>query len=427
MARAVSTSEASSKRVASAFGGLSSTFRQKAWIPIGNTCREDLRGRKSFRHDHCAQFIAALVFLHLYDGWNYLEGAFASLMRNDKATAGHLAYYAELRAAMSFLAANGVLTVNGRNYILTENGNVKRLRGRKPTHSAVWDYLKEVSVFSTASDRLYVDNLVCPCRIELSEWIREFTGSTAGCRSVFSSYVVGWGDDIKRFKKDRELRNMFSYTPSLLNSGSSLPVGDLCNIASEFWDFFVPQTNGRFDDIDKYILRRALWDIKKINNINDADFGAKISRMLGNLSLSAGERTSLANLLTQPQTTKPCILDKYKALDVNSGDVAHLGIFIRASFLLRVATAACLSYCRQSSMGRATFKPWIDDLFVNKGWGAVGDVPSSLTDMRVDIDDAVSNIFGGLSLPYDQFIKKHSRDVDMLSRATYIMLWGLDL
>src|SRR5262245_10006015 len=53
---------------------------------------------------HLRQYIAASSFVHCTDGWSFLGRAIDAHSNGDSGAALHLAYYAELRAAMCFLA-----------------------------------------------------------------------------------------------------------------------------------------------------------------------------------------------------------------------------------------------------------------------------------------------------------------------------------
>lgn len=65
-----------------------------------------------------AQYIAASVALHSNDGWSYLGRSVACLLAGDTHRALHLAYYAELRAAMSLLASAGIGIFNNQHFIV---------------------------------------------------------------------------------------------------------------------------------------------------------------------------------------------------------------------------------------------------------------------------------------------------------------------
>ena len=61
----------------------------------------DLKPGKTLHAKHLAQYIAASSILHCADGWSYLGRAINCLLKGDPHRVVHLAYYAELRAALS--------------------------------------------------------------------------------------------------------------------------------------------------------------------------------------------------------------------------------------------------------------------------------------------------------------------------------------
>ncbi len=65
-----------------------------------------------------AQYVAASVILHCNDGWSYLGRSLSALLRGDPHRARHLAYYAELRGAMSLLASNGIGVFNKQHFVI---------------------------------------------------------------------------------------------------------------------------------------------------------------------------------------------------------------------------------------------------------------------------------------------------------------------
>jgi len=93
-----------------------------------------------------SQYIAASVILHCFDGWSYLSHSVESLLDGDIATAVHLAYYAELRAAMSFLASEGISIFDYKHFWCDNTGNYNVFCGS--THTVVWQALEEWAVSS---------------------------------------------------------------------------------------------------------------------------------------------------------------------------------------------------------------------------------------------------------------------------------------
>ena len=109
--------------------GLKPFLKRSMWIGTTNRYVNDVIARlresepNSATHKrNLAQYIAASTCLHANDGWSYLGRAFACLIAGDAHRALHLGYYAELRAAMSLLAGNGIGVFNNKhlqNHILT--------------------------------------------------------------------------------------------------------------------------------------------------------------------------------------------------------------------------------------------------------------------------------------------------------------------
>src|ERR1700722_6306108 len=68
----------------------------------------DTKSPSLLRTTHLAQYISASSILHCADGWSYLGRAISCLLTGDPHRVVHLAYYAELRAALSLLASEGI-------------------------------------------------------------------------------------------------------------------------------------------------------------------------------------------------------------------------------------------------------------------------------------------------------------------------------
>lgn len=130
-----------------------------------------LNGRITLTNDQVKTYMASSVLLHTLDGWGYLSSAIDNLLKGDPSIATHLAYYAELRASMSFLGAEGIGIFNSRHINLDSAGTInpnppviQRYSNGRPkynpygrpivietfgTHQFVWDVL-EVWINSSA-------------------------------------------------------------------------------------------------------------------------------------------------------------------------------------------------------------------------------------------------------------------------------------
>jgi hypothetical protein len=71
--------------------------------------------------------LAASAPNHCMDGWSYVSRSLSSLLAGDPHAARHLAYYAQLRAALSLLANLGVGVVDGINFAVDASGAVRPL------------------------------------------------------------------------------------------------------------------------------------------------------------------------------------------------------------------------------------------------------------------------------------------------------------
>jgi hypothetical protein len=94
------------------------------------------------RTEQLARYLAASVLIHCFDGWAFLSNSVDCLLDGDVGTSIHLAYYAELRSVMSFLASEGIGVFNRHHYWLDAAGNCHRLNG-PGTHDLVWYGLRQ--------------------------------------------------------------------------------------------------------------------------------------------------------------------------------------------------------------------------------------------------------------------------------------------
>src|SRR5271168_3372640 len=108
--------KASSEPIQTTLASLKRHFKRGQWIGLSNRYREntitklkaDVLPGASINIPHLAQYVAASCPLHCADGWSLLGRALDCHARRDADSARHFAYYAELRAAISLLASQGI-------------------------------------------------------------------------------------------------------------------------------------------------------------------------------------------------------------------------------------------------------------------------------------------------------------------------------
>ncbi len=133
---------------------------QRRWLRLQNRYATDVLERINTDHtsgtlpndNELAEYVAASVITHCYDGWRFLAQAVDSLLDGDLGTALHLAYYAELRATLSFLASEGIAIFNRHNYWFDSMGTSHLFAGN--THTITWKVLNEWADVPANSTRL---------------------------------------------------------------------------------------------------------------------------------------------------------------------------------------------------------------------------------------------------------------------------------
>ncbi len=158
-----------------------------------------------------ASYLALSTCCHALDGWRYLAEASLALLRGARNHALHLAYYGELRAALSILAGSGIGILNNKHFVLTRSGDVVWIR-EMPTHAAAWKGLQEWA--KNPTNALRVVEILQAFGLSGPDWAAAC--NAAGSPDVISAHWLNnWSVDLKTYEKDRVERNEASYRPDL--------------------------------------------------------------------------------------------------------------------------------------------------------------------------------------------------------------------
>lgn len=205
-----------------------------------------------------SEYIACSAPVHLLDGWSYLSRAFDSMAHGDRSAAIHLGYYAELRAAMSLLATEGIGVFN-RHHVAIDAGSGARQWKGPGTHVAAWELLT-----AWASEQGRTDSILTAIRVEsrsVVDWL-DAVGVSANIRpTVASDWLEAWSIDLKDFSADRSLRNEMSYRPSRIRAPEPPPITVQDEIVSpmfESWQALEPSSDRSGVSLDVALLRRAM-------------------------------------------------------------------------------------------------------------------------------------------------------------------------
>ena len=204
---------------------------------------------------HLAQYIAVSTLLHCSDGWSFLGRSINALLNGDEGTALHLAYYAELRAAMSLLATQGIGAFDRRHFLIDGSNSVTAFPESAPTHVFVWDCVEAWAQTIHAANLL--GEIIVPFEIKLSSWASPL-GAAPIIRLSGQEWLKEWGMDLARFKDDRNARNTTSYRPTGLEFSNNGSVETATSFVRSMWSILRPTGSTGFGNLDRFLLRSLL-------------------------------------------------------------------------------------------------------------------------------------------------------------------------
>jgi hypothetical protein len=318
------------------FQGLSDAQKRAEWLSPANRYRiectkryyDDLAAKpRTVDDDSLIGYISASAPAHVIDGWSTLGRAVDATLRSDTYNAIHLAYYAELKAAMALLASEGIGIFNVRHPRVSKAGRTACF-SKQNTHKLIWPCLQQWAAWSPSLDA--IERVVRPAQIPLKSWFAAFN-VTVPTRAVTRRLFKSWGVDLRAFKDDHDLRNLASYRPSELNLAPAIAISDVLEFITDIWTCFEPSSSGRFSRLEKYLLRRIMLTAK-------VDPGLVTPLALAALGMPVGEATAWTQALNT--ATEPLLFREAMIQTAVSHGRCHLQVIARASLLLAISTAA---------------------------------------------------------------------------------------
>lgn len=433
--------QASRSAVEAYFSDLGNHFSNELWLVKSNRylrktlthIKKDLTVTPSrINSKHLGEYIAASTVLHCMDGWSFLGRALNAHTNGDRYTAHHLAYYAELRAAASLLACEGIGVFDKRHFIIDASKRCVCVPGNIGTHVFAWLALKHWAGLTRSSSLLM--EVVAPGGISLQDWLIKFMAGP-NSSTIGSQWLMSWGLDLKKFSQDREGRNEVSYRPNYLKHEKNLTPLNASEFCRNFWELFEPYNYSRFEFLDRHLLRLSLRQAYqgtkgKFTTKKKEEFDSRIVGLLtvvnpGGLPLQEWKRFLLSS------ETHPLI--EKAAEDNDRGSVSnHLRVIARAALLLRVATGAVSRLIRISGFDGHSFKFWWERVGEDLGlW--LPPLEVELTELWADVEDGLSaltqweesNFTNAPSYySWNQYLAK---ELDILCSCERIGLWGLGL
>lgn len=344
-------------------------------------------------------YLAASSLLHLLDGWAYLSHAIDSVLKGDNGIPIHLAYYAELRASMSFLATEGIGVFNSQHLniksdlTVTPNPFIARENG---THQFVWNAIEK---WSTSPAKPVIDMLQAFMvnGKTFDDWLNAFPHATPIMGSnLVMRWLAKWNFDVGYYRDDRQKRNEVSYRPQRLtrvNVAGNLH--DVVGNLNSFWDMFEPEQTNRFHLMDKYLLRILLQElyeslsssVRAVNTLKDL-----IIDTLNNLGLS--QNGTLINFLsdTAPISHPLFAESNNHSVDPVTGLLNPISVIARATLMLRVAAGNVSLICTKAGISKADLDFLWDSFGAESGFWQAGNVPADFCDMWEDLKEYIDQV-----------------------------------
>ena len=403
--------------------------RWKRWLTGGHRYNNDVVrtlysevDQNNIDGPKLGEYIASSAPLHLADGWNYLSRAFDASTHGDRGSTWHLAYYAELRAAMSFLAAEGIGIFHDRHVALDVNFRTTVYRGAT-THVAAWQALSSWSQEAGKAEGL-LDSIWIE-RKNLTDYLQLIGVGTPAREFVAREWLNAWSIDLKVFNDDRDRRNEMSYRPTRIRVPAVQPIDPFQELADPLfnsWSELDPEVVGGSAALDLALLRNALHLVVDRGISRYGSFDDALA------FLQRGDHVTRATVeaLRTERPSANAIFGAAKIEDLQGKPATP--ILARALLMLRLASARVSELLSAASVTRTDLKFWWLPLGTDLAlWDQQDD--ADFLELWADVGDAMDQAEVLLSaLPVDSSVRAVSeilcRDLNMtqFSRAS---LWLL--
>ena len=385
------------------------------------------------RERHLAQYIAASLSLHANDGWSYLGRAASCLLAGDTHRALHLAYYAELRAAMSLLASAGVGIFNNKHYVISGKNSTTKLSSTQGTHIMAWLALEEWS--RNPASGVFFSSLIRPEGRSLDEWFHPL-GGTSSLAPQAKAWFMQWGMDLGITSKDREARNESSYRPDGVPTTWEVYTKDGLEFIRDMWSSLEPGSASSFEQIDRHILRLAVERhhfgiTSRQASATDPTYVALVDGIVEPQSLSTATDKRLKDFLLRHSSPTDPLVFRYSAIKPGEPLTDAFAVMARSVLLLRVATGAAHMLFKRAGFDIHLLGFWWQKLGQARGLWRPGSAPDELADLWADVEDSLRDI-DDLESSSPQVLDSFHAVSEVLPRSLKILashervgLWGL--
>lgn len=383
-------------------GGLKQFTRKALWLSKNNSysldvvkkIKDELSSGGLHNPKHLAQYITASSLLHASDGWSYLGKALSALASGDPRRAIHFGYYAELRAAMSLLATEGIGVFDTKHFIVNSTNSVAKLRNGGGTHVFGWEAL-EAWAGIPSSGQLFA-SLVQPDGRSLNEWLFKIGGGSAASPQA-RQWFLQWGMDLMSANGDRDLRNESSYRPDGIPTTKTMDARETIQFISDVWISLEPSRLSKFDSIDRQILRLALEGIYEgrfgqKSSADSAAFEVFVGGVVADQGYQGAKAQQLSDFLCRRTDAEDHSIFRFSALPADHRAFGHLAVIARATLLLRIASGASSELLASAGHGAESLAFWSDAIGNARGLWDGAKAITDLTDLWADVMESIDAV-----------------------------------
>lgn len=353
------------------------------WLDRRNTypnTASSLKKTSDLDERRLAEYIGCSAPLHLADGWNYISRAFEAALKGDHSAAFHLAYYAELRGAISLLASEGIGIFNQLHVALDDHRNPTALR--KPTHEAAWLTLQAWA--EQPNNAIRILQAIRLDSIDLSQWLSLVGISNVKQSVLAKELLMAWSIDLKMMGDDRDRRNEVSYRPTRIGAPKLPSVNgadELLTALIETWELLEPVGRGRDAIIDVPLFLQVLKFLVERGSLSFGSVTDAAMSVAGDMSRAASER------LAKDLTKLPWMF-RYGGIESPPGGEV-LPILARAILMLRIASAMTAALLNSATVRMSDIEFWWSPLGEDMGLWQDGQDLTTFADLKSDIEQAL--------------------------------------
>lgn len=389
-------------------------------------------------YNDTSTYIAASTLSHVIDGWGYLSNSLKALHAGNSSVSIHLAYYAELRAVMSFLATEGIGVFSDKHIGLVNNTTFETFKGGhsitvngvdKPqgngTHNFAWDALNKWCNISAkpTSDLLKIFKVK---GFDFEELTAGFSPAATPLvvSSIAKKWLVKWAFDVQRFKNDRNMRNFVSYRPQTIsNFNSPLNFKETLQKTYSLFEVLSPSGSDPFHLLDRHLLRDLYSELfTSIPTVARDTFENHIEQAFAHVGETVDVNLRRL-LLSEAPFVNPHLIFSQAA----NKELEPLSVISRAALMLRIATGNVSRLLKDASISKEELNFVWGNYGLKNGFWTSPLLVDEFYQLWVEVEENYSELSGRMDTLDDSSYQfyKNAGDMEPLTQFNRAALWGI--